>query len=172
MRGRTFACMQRRWSCSRVTLLIPRRRVRPLSWRASIARQAAQSAGDRRRDGLPDRRLVVMAALVGRIDASKSVPDGKLCETLRFLLLPSGPVQETGNSNSVDQQSLFGHRRLRLRLAIVSEGKVISLTHAPAWGKTGRSVSPAQLARRRARRGLLTLATFAACCPRRRPGPA
>ena len=38
------ASWQRRWSCSRVTLLTPRKRARPLSWMVSIARQAAQSA--------------------------------------------------------------------------------------------------------------------------------
>ncbi len=53
-----------------------------------------RAALDQSRDGLPDRRFVVMAALVGRIDASKSLSQSELGQALRLVLFPSGPVQE------------------------------------------------------------------------------
>ena len=64
-----------------------------------------QAAPDRRRDGLADRRLVVMAALVGGIDAAKALLQGQLGQALRLVLLPGGPVQEAGHSNAVESRT-------------------------------------------------------------------
>jgi len=79
-----------------------------------------------------------MAALVGRIDASKSLFDGKLSETPRLVLLPSGPVQETGDSNTLDQHGPLRHGLFRLKLAIFSKGFVRQ--HA---GREGGGQGPA-----------------------------
>src|SRR5262249_54528201 len=55
-----------------------------------------QAARDRVGDGLPDRGLVVMAALVGGVDAAEALAEGQLGQAPRLLLLPGGPVQEAG----------------------------------------------------------------------------
>ena len=68
-----------------------------------------QAAPDRRRDGLTDRRLVVVAALVGGVDAAKALSQGELGQALGLVLLPGGPVQEAGHPNTVDRQGPVGH---------------------------------------------------------------
>src|SRR5947209_12620514 len=61
-----------------------------------------QAAFDRRHDGLPDRSLVVMAALIGRIDTPKALLQGEPGQALRLVLLPGGPVQEAWHLNTFD----------------------------------------------------------------------
>jgi hypothetical protein len=55
-----------------------------------------KAARDRGRDGLADGGLVVVAALVGGVDAPEASAEGQLGEAPRLLFLPGGPVQEAG----------------------------------------------------------------------------
>ena len=61
-----------------------------------------------------DRGLVVMAALVGGVDAAEARPQGELGQAPRLVLLPGGPVQEAGHPDTFDRQGPVGHRSLRL----------------------------------------------------------
>ena len=63
-----------------------------------------QTAADRSPNSAADRRLVVMSALVGGVDASKSLPEGQRGQTLGVVLLPGGAIEEAGHSNVVDHQ--------------------------------------------------------------------
>jgi hypothetical protein len=58
-----------------------------------------QAALDRRRDGPPDCRFVVMAALVGGIDASKALLQSEFSQALGLVLFPGGSIQEAGHLN-------------------------------------------------------------------------
>jgi hypothetical protein len=68
-----------------------------------------QTAGDGHRDRSPDRCFVVMAPLVGGVDASESLLQRKLGKTLSPFLLPGGPIEEPGYFNTVDRQRSVGH---------------------------------------------------------------
>jgi hypothetical protein len=51
-----------------------------------------KAPGDRSRNRPPHCRFIVMAALVGGVDTSKSVLKGELSDALRLVRLPSRPV--------------------------------------------------------------------------------
>ena len=80
-----------------------------------------QAARGRCGEGLPDGSFVVMAALVGGIDAPKALLQSELGQALalRLVLLPGGPVQEAGHLNPFDRQGSVGHRLL-LSLILIS----------------------------------------------------
>ena len=69
-----------------------------------------QAVLDRDGDAPTDSGLIVVPALVGRVDTTKALPQGELGQTLRLLLLPSGTVQEPGDANAVDRYGLVLHR--------------------------------------------------------------
>jgi hypothetical protein len=76
-----------------------------------VARHLAP--GNRRRDGLANGRLVIMAALVGGIDTAKTLLERQLNERLRRLFFPGGAIEEAGRSHAVDQELSVGHPILR-----------------------------------------------------------
>src|SRR5438105_5029239 len=57
---------------------------------------------------------MVMAALVGGVDAPKALLQGDLGQGPGVVLLPGGPVQEARHTNAFDRQGPLGHRLLRL----------------------------------------------------------
>src|SRR5207237_8646032 len=73
---------------------------------------AGQPAGDRRRDRPADGGLVVVAALVGGVDAAEALAQGQLGQALRLVLFPGRPVQEARHAHAVNRQGRFGHRLL------------------------------------------------------------
>jgi hypothetical protein len=62
-----------------------------------------QALGDRCRDRPSHRRLVVMASLIGGVDASESARDRQLGQMLRLFFLPSRSVEERWNFHSSDR---------------------------------------------------------------------
>jgi hypothetical protein len=71
-----------------------------------------QPLSDRRRDRASRRRLVVMASLIGGVEASKSTLQRQLYKMLCLVLLPSGSVEKSRHLNPIDRQRAFGHRIL------------------------------------------------------------
>ena len=55
-------------------------------------------------DGPTDRRLVVMASLVGGVDSSKPLPEGQAGQSLGFVLFPRGSVEEARDANAIDRK--------------------------------------------------------------------
>lgn len=94
---------------------------------------------DCRRDGATHRCLVVMAALVGRVDAPKPLTQGQLAEALRAVFLPSGPIEEAGHAEAFDGQGLVGHltspaiASLAIRCEEQSSPNRFSLLHVYWW---------------------------------------
>jgi hypothetical protein len=73
-----------------------------------------QATLNRRQNCLADRRLVVVPALIGGIDASKSLFEGEFREALRIVLFPGRPIQKPGHLNAINRHRPLGHGSLRL----------------------------------------------------------
>ncbi len=58
---------------------------------------------------------MVVPSLVGGVDTSKSLLDGKLDKTLCLVFLPCRSVKETGQVNAIDSQAPVYHRTHRSR---------------------------------------------------------
>ena len=69
-----------------------------------------QAGSDRRRDGLADPGFVIVAALVGGVDAAETLSQGRLGQRLRSVLLPGGSVQNAGHADTVDGKEAVEHR--------------------------------------------------------------
>jgi hypothetical protein len=67
-----------------------------------------------RGNALSDRGLVVVAALVGRVDAAKAGSQGKLGKPLRLIFLPGGAIEEARDRNAVNRHKSIRHRHLGL----------------------------------------------------------
>ena len=101
---------------------------------ARTIRPVHEPAGNRRRDRLPHRRLVIMASLVGRVDAAKSLLQGKFGQMLRLFLFPGGSVKEAGHLNIVDRYKEVKHRNLPLISLIGQHPSVDEIR--PGWQLT------------------------------------
>ena len=104
----------------------------PLEGELGLQKQVVpsyQAVGDGDRDGSADRGLIVMAALVGGIDAPEALPQGELGQALCLLLLPGGPVKEAGDSNAFDRQGPGIHQ---ITFQLCSSRYVM---HAPVIGR-------------------------------------
>jgi hypothetical protein len=66
-------------------------------------RARQQAALDRPRDRLADGGFVVMAALVGGVDASETLSQGELGQVLRIIFFPGGSIQEAGQLHTIDR---------------------------------------------------------------------
>jgi len=101
---------------------------------ARTIRPLHEPAGNRRRDRLPHRRLVIMASLVGRVDAAKSLLPGKFRQMLRPFLFPSGSVKEAGHFNTVDRYKIVTHRNRPL-ISLIGQHPSIDEIR-PGWQLT------------------------------------
>jgi hypothetical protein len=61
-----------------------------------------EAAVDLRRDCSPDRRFVVMTALIGGVDAAETQLQCELGKSLRIVFFPGRPVEESGDLDCVD----------------------------------------------------------------------
>jgi hypothetical protein len=103
-----------------------------------------QAVLDRNLDGLSDRGLDIVTALIGGVDAAEALAQSQFGELLRLFFLPGSSIQEAGDANTVEQYSPIRHCFLPLvvpgtfRCPLKRQGLVRSFPHCSCVRSTLR----------------------------------